>query len=357
MTLNVKGTKCILDLCSQSKDLTTFVYVSTAFTACYTSRLEEKLYTPVASVYDMLKLLEMSEKDVFNREIYSQMKGPHPNSYTFTKSLSESLVNDWCKEREANNSRFIATAIGKPAIIMSPLHEPIDAYVEGLSQGTPAVGASMGLGINRMMPGKLSNHFPGIPVDTVVNSLLIAAADVTVSSNKSKGARASPAIYGIYNTSCNTITLDTAFTSANTSAKQTPSIRALRPVSMVTFSDKHTSLMYKMQVFIFEILFALFMDIILRLSGGKAMVHHFVVKSHKTVDLLSFFLCTDWKVSGCNVTRAHAKLSPEEQKIFNTRLDKVDWVNFFTQYWIGIRRWALKEDMSNLEEAKKRMNR
>lgn len=354
MTLNVKGTQCILDLCSQSKDLTTFVYVSTAFTACYTSRLDEKLYKPVASVYDMLKLLQVSDKDVFNRQIYNQMKGSHPNTYTFTKSLSESLVNDWCKQRQANNNRYIATAIGKPAIIMSPLAEPIEAYVEGLTQGTPAVGASMGLGINRMMPGKLTNHFPGIPVDTVVNSLLIAATDV---SNKSPKSRVSPAIYGMYNTSCNTITLDTAFTSANTAAKQWPSIRALRPVSMVTFSNNHTSIIYKVQVFIFEILFALMMDIILRITTGKAIVHRFVVKSHKTVDLLSFFLCTDWKVSGDNVTRAHAKLSRDEQKVFNTRLDKVDWVNYFKQYWIGIRKWALKEDMSNLDDARKRMNR
>lgn len=360
MTLNVKGTQSILKLSSECKQITTFVYVSTAFTACYTSKLEEKLYKPMASPYDLLKLLEVSDKDVFNNEIYNQFKGPHPNSYTFTKSLSESLVNDWCKQQQSpgdnSNGKLIATAIAKPAIIMSPIAEPIGFYVEGLSQGTPAVGASMGMGINRMMPGKLSNHFPGIPVDIVVNSILIAATDVTI-NNKINGGPSSPRLYGIYNTTSNIITLDTAFRSANNSAKEYPSIRTLRPVSMVHFSPNHTSLFYKIQVFFFEILFGLFMDILARVSGGKPIVHRIIIKSHKTVNLLSFFLCNDWKVSGSNVDTAHSKLCPVERDIFNTKLDKVDWAHFFTQYWIGIRKWVLKEDLSNIKEARKRMQR
>lgn len=355
MTLNVKGTQAIIKLCTESKNLTTFVYVSTAFTACYTSKLEEKLYKPIASPYDLLKLLEVSEKDVFNKEIYDHYKGQHPNSYTFTKSLSEALVNDWCKQQKFTNGRKIATAIAKPAIIMSPIVEPMEYYVEGLSQGTPAVGASMGMGINRMMPGKLTNHFPGIPVDTVVNSLLIAATDVTNSKNNDENS--GPSIYGIYNTTSNIITLDTAFRSANNSAKEYPSIKALRPVSMVNFCPNYNSIYYKIRVFFFEILFGLFMDIIARLAGGKPIVHRIMVKSHKTVNLLSFFLCNDWKVSGCNVALAHSKLSPTEQEIFSTNLDKVDWRNYFTQYWIGIRKWVFKEDLTNVKEARKRMQR
>jgi len=347
MSINVLGTLSMLHLCKEIKSLQSFVYVSTAFTACYTKRLEERLYPPTADPYEVLRLMKECDTDTFNGEVFNRLKGGHPNSYTFTKSLSEWIVKDFSKLHN------IPTAIAKPAIVMSPLKEPIELYVDGLTQGTPAIGASLGVALNRVIPGRKANAFPGIPVDICANEIIIAATEVATVDVSKPELNARP--YGVFNTTSNTITCQTAFDAACRAALEYPTVKAVRPPSLVYFSSYE--LLYRIQVFIFELIFAAFFDLLLIFSGSKPKIMKILTKSHKTLKLLSFFLGQDWKVSGINCSHAFSRLSKEEQEIFYCDMSHIDWNDYFAKYWLGIRKWALREDLDNLQEAKHRLQK
>lgn len=345
MNINVLGTQAVLKLCSQVQNLQSFLYVSTAFTSSHLKRLEEQPLPPTADPYEVVKLMKEHDTQVFDTEIYESVRGGHPNSYTFTKSLSEQIVRDFTL------SMKIPTAIAKPSIIMSPVSEPIELYVDGLTQGTPAVGAGLGIALIRVLPGKLSNRFPAIPVDICTNHILIAAAEAATFDVTENNARN----YGAFNTTDNLITIDTAFTSTFKGVLEYPTMKALRPPSMVQFTS--FDFVYKIQVIFFELFFAAFFDLLLVMTGDKAKLMRILNKSHKTISVLGFFLSQDWKVSGSNCLRAHNRLSKEEQQLFYCDLSNIDWKAFFFKYWLGIRKWGLREDLSNLQQAKKRLKR
>ena len=347
MEINVLGTQYVLKLCSQVSKLESFVYVSTAFTSSHLKRLEEMPLPPTADPYEVVQLMKEYDVEQFDTEIYESIKGGHPNSYTFTKSLSETVVREFVR----NNK--IPTAITKPAIIISPVSEPIELYVDGLSQGTPAVGAAMGVALNRVLPGKLSNRFPAIPVDTCTNEILIAAAEAATFDVEDK--ECNPRSYGIFNTTNNVITINTAFSNTVNAILKYPTLKALRPPSMVHFTTY--PFLYRIQVILFELIFAAFFDLMLLMTGGKPKLLRILSKSHKTIGVLAFFLSQDWNVSGVNCLKAYNRLSREEQQIFNCNMSNIDWKAYFEKYWLGIRKWAFREDLDNLEQAKKRLKR
>jgi fatty acyl-CoA reductase len=347
MQINVLGTQSVLKLCSEAQHLQSFIYVSTAFTSSHLKRLEEKPLPPTADPYEVIKLMKEHDTQEFDTEIYESVRGGHPNSYTFTKGLSEQIVRDYTR------SMKIPTAIAKPSIIMSPASEPIELYVDGLTQGTPAVGAGLGVALNRVLPGKLTNIFPAIPVDFCSNEILIAGAEAATFNvdDIENNARN----YGAFNTTDNVITIETAFSSTFDAVLKYPTMKALRPPSMVQFTSYE--FVYKVQVLLFELFFAAFFDLLVLMTGGKPKLMRILSKSHKTIRVLSFFLSQDWKVSGSNCLRAFNRLSPEERQIFNCDMSGIDWKTFFEKYWLGIRKWGLREDLDNLEQAKKRLQR
>lgn len=80
-------------------------------------------------------------------------------------------------------------------------------------------------------------------------------------------------------------------------------------------------------------------------------------KSIKSFALLEFFMRHNWKVEGNNLHLALDRLSFEEKIIFNCDMSKTnhDWFKYYESYWLGIRKWALKEDLKNLDESKMRL--
>ena len=82
-------------------------------------------------------------------------------------------------------------------------------------------------------------------------------------------------------------------------------------------------------------------------------------KSIISFKLLQFFMCHDWKVKGSNLYQAVARLSFEEKELYDCDMSKTshDWIKFYENYWLGIRKWALKEDLDNLIESRIRLNK
>lgn len=85
------------------------VHVSTTYSNTNHPVIEEKVYPAVADWREMIRLSETLTTEEFDRQAPQHM-GYHPNTYTFTKSLAEQVIND---HRDRLNVTIYRPSIGK----------------------------------------------------------------------------------------------------------------------------------------------------------------------------------------------------------------------------------------------------
>lgn len=96
LKINVLATKAMLDLAMESKNMESFIYVSTAYSHCYRKKIEEKFYPPPASMKAIQDIIEVDENTTgLSQESLSMLLGDWPNVYAFTKSMAEDLVRQY----------------------------------------------------------------------------------------------------------------------------------------------------------------------------------------------------------------------------------------------------------------------
>lgn len=110
---NVRGTRDILEIAKNMKKLQVFAYVSTAYSHCPLDVVEEKFYDPPMDPDFWLNMLDRcktaADKEFI--EVFEQhIMRPWPNSYTYSKALSESLVKRYSEHFPAV---VIRPSIGK----------------------------------------------------------------------------------------------------------------------------------------------------------------------------------------------------------------------------------------------------
>lgn len=108
---NVRGTKEILEISRRIEKLETFAFISTAYSHCPRDFIEEKFYDAPMDPEFWLTMLDhcttAADKEII--EILEQhIMTPWPNSYTYSKALSEQLVKDY--------SEFMPTVVIRPSI-------------------------------------------------------------------------------------------------------------------------------------------------------------------------------------------------------------------------------------------------
>lgn len=94
---NLFGTSELLELSKQMNNLKVFVYLSTAFSNCkYQSNenIEEKFYPPPMEAETLIKYVKRckTEDKELLKILSPNLIRPWPNNYTFSKALSESIV-------------------------------------------------------------------------------------------------------------------------------------------------------------------------------------------------------------------------------------------------------------------------
>jgi hypothetical protein len=86
-----------------------------------------------------------------------------PNSYTFSKAISEHLLQQ--------NKEHVPVTIVRPSIITCAIKEPVPGWIDSLM----ALGAAMmaaGMGMLRQIPGPQDNLVSCVPIDLFVNTIL-----------------------------------------------------------------------------------------------------------------------------------------------------------------------------------------
>ncbi|XP_036340660.1 putative fatty acyl-CoA reductase CG5065 [Rhagoletis pomonella] len=170
--VNAIGTWHLLELCKEMPKLKSFVYVSTAYCNPGRKFVDELIY-PTLPPVNWKMFVDCTNKipDAYFNSLANYIKGPHPNTYTFTKSIAEQIVNEY--------KHCIPIVIVRPSIVTAAHREPYPGWIDNI-QGITGIMMEIGKGTISSILGDKDIICDIIPVDFVVNSLLLMAQKATL---------------------------------------------------------------------------------------------------------------------------------------------------------------------------------
>ncbi|XP_020291327.1 putative fatty acyl-CoA reductase CG5065 isoform X1 [Pseudomyrmex gracilis] len=163
--LNTRGTKLMIELAKEMKHLLLFVYISTAYCHLEEKVLKEKTYPPPADPHEIIKYVEWMDDNVVE-SMTDKILGDIPNTYAFTKALSESLVEEAMP--------YIPAIILRPSVVIPVWKEPLPGWTDNIN-GPVGLLIGAGKGVIRTMYCNENGYADYVPVDIAVNGILITA--------------------------------------------------------------------------------------------------------------------------------------------------------------------------------------
>ncbi|GJJ69989.1 alcohol-forming fatty acyl-CoA reductase [Entomortierella parvispora] len=190
LEMNTKGPFRTFDVAQGIKHLSAFIHISTCYVNApmFEQRIDETIYPhPLGepeAIYDMLTKMTYDEVRNYERKVVLKT---YPNTYTFSKSLTEHLIHNRYK------AMGLPLVIVRPSIVTAAVQEPVPGWVEGSAAANKAV-LSCALGHVQEWIGDETVKTDLIPVDIVAKTILLSATTADRS-------RPSPPIYHV-GTSC-----------------------------------------------------------------------------------------------------------------------------------------------------------
>lgn len=123
------------------------------------------IYAPPYNPDDIISLVNWLPEEMLD-DMTASLIGKRPNTYTFTKALAEHML-----VHEAGN---LPVAIVRPSIVLSSLKEPFPGWQDNWNGPTGIVSA-VGKGVFRTMMGNTEIIADVIPVDIVINLMIVSA--------------------------------------------------------------------------------------------------------------------------------------------------------------------------------------
>ncbi|OTF69920.1 Male sterility domain-containing protein [Euroglyphus maynei] len=345
---NVLGTDHIMRLCTEMKNLKSVVYVSTAYSNCNLSMVEEKVYpinftTPYAYVNDNI--------DEFIDDVmwkYGNMwpKSGHPalwgrpNCYTFSKALAELLL----VKKYGNRLPYV---ICRPSIVTHSVAEPTPGWCD-TKNGVSGAMILGGLGIARTMILNDKCNADVIPVDYVVNGLIVVAAHTAIVPIEQRKQ-----VVHLTSGERNPITWGELLNRSRECVATKPFMKQIRPLAQKpeTVDTVYGRISHHFTKVFSHYCFALVADGIVLMTGNKPFLLNITKRMHLGFDTLEPFTNNEWRFQYQNYHDIYYQLSPREQEIFRSDIDSLDWMKYVDDATLGTRRYLLNEDDSTIGKA------
>ncbi|XP_034248660.1 fatty acyl-CoA reductase wat-like [Thrips palmi] len=340
VNINVRGTRCVLDLAREAKNLKVVMHVSTAYANCPRSDIDEVLYDVPLDCDRVAQIVEAADEKLLER-ITPSLIDVWPNSYAFTKALGENVVK--------THGAGLPIGVFRPAIVVNSAHEPMPGWIDNL-YGPGGVVLASGSGIMHTLNAGKKCIADLVPVDMAVNALLVAAWETATASTEVRSSQPGKVpIYNYVSSVENRLTWGTFMALTSKWGWITPAQQAIYPYSLILCDWRitHTILTY-----LLHFLPALFVDIVCMLTGSKFRMIKIYKKIHKFSDVIAYFATREWSFHNGNVRSMWQRLSPTDQKEFYFDISSLDWDSYFHDYVLGMRLHMFKEDLKNVEQAR-----
>src|SRR5271169_2701366 len=271
---------------------------------------------------------------VRNRLVRAGMKRAQhlgwPNTYTFTKSLGESLL--------AQGGRDLAIAIVRPSIVESSMRTPFSGWNEGINTSGPL---SYLLGTNfRQLPSNVRKCLDVIPVDMVCRGMTLIAAAVI--------SRRHARMYQLATSAINPVNMGRSIELTGLAHRKhyrtQQGIEHWLKVKFETIpvsKQRYERLSIPMQKALVSRINRAAVSMHMK-KAPLARQERDLIRAEKLIELYEPFILHNEHVFECeNARLLSAALSPEEKLIFDFAPESIDWWD----YWINVhipalRRWC-----------------
>ncbi|KAF7990401.1 hypothetical protein HCN44_000206 [Aphidius gifuensis] len=342
MLLNTGGTLEVLKLVNEMKKLKVMVHVSTAYSNCHEDIIEEKIY-PHPIEYENFKIVAETLSNEAIDDALPRILKNWPNTYTFTKALTEKCV------RQMSCNKPIG--IFRPGIIISVAEEPLPGWVDNYYGPTGIITAAS-LGILKTAQGDPNVKANLVPLDYTVNALIACAWDIATQTTRRNDDML---IYNYVSTTDAPVTWKEFIVDYCLElAREYP---ILQSKWYMTFSITKNRLAYNLSMIFLHLLPALLVDLIFFCTGQKPKLYKMSSKIFKYLDALTPFPMKDWNWKANNVPLMWKRLDQEDQKIFKFSLTGFNWKEYCRNYMMGIKIYLFKEGLNTLEASKERRKR
>ncbi|XP_026472762.1 putative fatty acyl-CoA reductase CG8306 [Ctenocephalides felis] len=331
--INLLGTRRMMELASTMKKLVALVHVSSAYVNSFKLETEEILYPAPDDAEKVIGFANTLSEDALD-ELTPKLLKDHPNTYTFTKHLAEHEVNKVA-------SKF-PCAIVRPSMITASWKEPVPGWT--ISKNGPQgflMGASKGV-VRRLPVGK-DLIYDYIPVDIVVNQLLVAAY---------QAAKLKSSDLLIYHCTSSTYR---PFRWATVESKINGYLHKYPLKSAVWYP--HLKLLpsiwlFKISALFFHFLPAYVLDFVTRIAGGRPILVKLHTNVNASLNRLERFIFTEWKFDNSKTLALNKSLSEVDKNLFRIDIATLDWGNYFIDLTQGVRRYLSNEGPKTLNAAR-----
>ncbi|KAF5306584.1 hypothetical protein FQR65_LT07311 [Abscondita terminalis] len=333
--LNVRGTKYMLDFAKECKHLLVFSHISTAYCHLKEKVLYEKPYPPPADPHMLIKLVEWLDEAIVD-SITKQILDDYPNTYAFTKSLSESLVND-----EMDNLPVI---ILRPSVVIPIWKDPLPGWTDNINGPTGLLIAA-GKGILRSMYCDSQGYADFLPVDVAVNVLILTCIDYMIYRKRR-----------IYN--C-TSSFEYKVTWEEIIEMGRRIIEYRLPLNGVVWypggSMKSSRLQHYFCVLFFHYLPAIVLDALIFLSGNKPVLWKVQQRITKGFDIFEYYANNQWDFVNDESLTARDLMTEKELELYKVDGQGMDMDEYFYHCTHAARLYILKEGDETIPAAKRHM--
>ena len=332
--INTDGSLEVLRLGKECLNLKSYVHIST----CYVNgnqfgTIAEKVYDCPYNPQEMYEYIKSSRPETLALKKDKILNG-WPNTYTFTKFLTEHLI--------LQQKENVPVLICRPSIIAAGLFEPEPGWLDNISAASAVFFAS-GLGLIRSIPGSVWNIADLVPVDLCANMI----------------------ICGVISQVLNVLPQSTMIMHCGTSSSAEPMPwlageevvpeyfrthpikNRLRSPSTV-FIQK--GIAYDMHRFIHNTVPAYLVDIVHSLTGNKdfrKMLKGFQA-GDRVSDAFAHFTTNEWIFQSDLIRLLYKPEMDTDRILFLDELDNIDWYQYLTLVCYGMRKYCLGDAQAEL---------
>nr|XP_026483592.1 fatty acyl-CoA reductase wat-like [Vanessa tameamea] len=340
---NIRGTREVLKLGKACRNIKSIVHVSTAYANATKNRIKEEVIedfcdSPINP--DTLIQLAESVQEANLDEMIAPLMKQWPNSYTFTKTVTEELVR--------SHTGLLPICIVRPAVVISAFDEPSPGWIDQQSiMGTSGFLVGISLGVTHTMLASKDTKMDFVPVDIVNNTIIVSAWETNENFNRGDKKIT---IYTVTGTR-DPIKWGNVYDLVYSGRTDLMPSQALWYAFVI---DTEYIPIYVFLSWLLHYIPALIFDGCRMLVGKKPRLF----KIYKLADTLSsvfrYFTINYWIFRDSNTVSLYNKLSKTDKLLYNCNMSSVDMKKMIFIWCYGITKYILKVDFSKTEYALKK---
>ncbi|XP_035903531.1 fatty acyl-CoA reductase wat-like [Anopheles stephensi] len=320
---NVLSSRKLFLLAQQLPHIRSIVHVSTFYSNCHRSHIEEHIYEDLPfggfeNILGLFRHLTPEEK----ARLKPIILGPMPNSYTFSKRCAEVMVQQQFAQ--------LPIAIFRPPIVTSAYREPMPGWVNNFN-GPAGMVVPVIRGQIYWCYGIADATVHMVPVDYCVNALLAVAWDNCQRKQITKPA--TDEAVPVYNYAFR----ENVFQNRDIGALLALGINSTLGRIFGRYTIHVTSSTFMRKLFIHWLLLqACVVDIYNKFIGKKAKNFETIKRVVALEDSTSYFRCHSWTTENANIRTLWDRLPMEEQQLLPFDVETLDWKDYFRFFVPGV---------------------